>query len=108
MLDCLLAYLIDCLPGWSPLIVRFRSNAVLNNNYQKARVSYYRQDEKLLMFTKRGSVESVMWSVMPEKCLKRKERTYQSLSSWHFSADKAGSVSKLLQDKDKLACNKYI
>ena len=62
------------------------------------------------MFTKRGSVESVMWSVMPEKCLKRKERTYQSLSSWHFSADKAGSVSKLLQDtcKDKLACKKNI
>ena len=21
-----------CLPGWSPLIIRFRSNAVLNNN----------------------------------------------------------------------------
>ena len=42
--------------------------------------NYYRQDEKLLMFTKRGSVivESVMWSVMPEKCLKRKERILTS------------------------------
>ena len=71
--------------------------------------NYYRQDEKLLMFTKRGSVivESVMWSVMPEKCLKRKERTYQSLSLWHFSADKVGSVLKLLQDENKLhATNK--
>ena len=47
-----------------------------------------------------------MWSVMPEKCLKRKERTYQSPSLWHFSADKVGSVSKLLQDENKFACNK--
>ena len=37
--------------------------------------------------------------MMPEKCLKRKERTYQSLSLWHFSADKVGSVLKLLQDE---------
>ena len=37
---------------------------------------------------------------MPEE----KERT-QSLSLWHFSADKAGSVSKLHQDKNKFACN---
>ena len=63
------------------------------------------------MFMKQGGgsvvVESVIWSIMPEKCLKRKERTYQSLSSWRFSADKAGSVSKLLQDKNSLhATNK--
>ena len=40
--------------------------------------------------------------MMPEKCLKRKERSYQSLSSWHFSADKVGSVSKLLKIKTSL------
>ena len=98
--------MLVCLPGWSSLI---RSNAVLNNNIRNHVYSYYRvKDKKLLVFTKRGSivVESVMWSVMPEKCLKRKERTYQSLSSWHFSADKVGSVSKLHQDKNEFACNK--
>ena len=70
--------------------------------------SYYRvKDKKLLVFAKRGSiVESVMWSVMPEECLKRKEKTYQSLSSWHFSADKAGSVLKLHEEKKKFTCNK--
>ena len=58
------------------------------------------------MFTKQGSivVESVMWSVMPKKCLKRKERTCQSFSPWRFSADKASSVSKLPQNKNKFPC----
>ena len=31
--------------------------------------------------------------------------TYQSFSSSHFSADKTGSVFKLLQDRNKFACN---
>ena len=93
-------------PGWSSLI---RNNAVLNNNIRNHVYSYYRvNDKKLLAFAKRGSIviESIMWSVMPEKCLKRKERAYQSLSLWHFSADKAGSVLKLHQDKNKFTCNK--
>ena len=31
------------------------------------------------------------------------ERTYQSFSSWRFSADKVGKVSKLLQDRNKFS-----
>ena len=39
---------------------------------------------------------------MPDK------RTYQSFSSWRFSADKAGSVLKLLQDNNKFASMQQI
>ena len=68
---------LACLPVWSPLIIRFRSNAVLNSNIRK-HIVWRREMRKLTSHFPCGSSLPIL----------------------------AGSVSNLLQDKNKFACNK--